>query len=101
MLATPRRPVARWHPLKDIKVEKKTVGFLPKRGNLSKAFSLEVTDARSSIHRLKRLASVDQGQGSRLRAKSLAESSEGGSTGDLGGSQGSGLQELGQVNRGS
>ena len=25
-----------------IPVEKKTVGFLPKRGNLSKAFSLEV-----------------------------------------------------------
>ena len=85
------------------------------------------------ILKLKIYQKTNQGQESRLRARSLAESSEGGSTGerpssqesssspkpplssssaassspswsslgDLGGSQGSGLQDLGQVNRGS
>jgi hypothetical protein len=59
---------------------------------------MEVTDARSSIHRLKRLASVDQEAG-RLRQTSLA-SSEGGSQGELG-SQGSSLQDIGHGHRGS
>merc|ERR1712032_845107 len=103
MLENPRRPIAKWHTLRTITYEKSSriERFLPKRGNLSKALSVDASDARHKIFKLKKNKSVDD----RSRAVSLSvvsESSE--STGDLSsvlglGSQASGFQDLGHVVR--
>jgi len=102
MLANPRRPIAKWHTLKPMAVEKSRLErLLPKRGNLSKALSVDADNARHAILKLKKTKSVDD----RSRTVSLSvvsESSE--STGDLSnvlglGSQASGLQDLGHVDR--
>jgi len=99
MLANPRRPVAKWHTLKEIKVEKNRIErMLPKRGNLSKALSMEASDAKSAIMKLKKTKSVDE----RNRPSVISESSASESNGDISqvlGSQGSGLQDMGNINR--
>ena len=96
MLENPRRPIAKWHTLKNITCEQwifyephssfsglKTTKpnrisvklcffsaekssrlerFVPKRGNLSKALSVDASDARHKIFKLKKNKSVDDRQ---------------------------------------
>ena len=72
--------------------------MLPKRGNLSKALSMEASDAKSAIMKLKKTKSVDE----RNRPSVISESSASESNGDISqvlGSQGSGLQDMGIINR--
>lgn len=101
MLANPRRPVAKWHTLKEITVEKNRLErILPKRGNLTKALSMEASDAKSKILKLKKAKSVDDRN--RPRPSVISESSASESNGDLSimmGSQGSGLQDMEQSHR--
>merc|ERR1719232_532356 len=100
MLENPRRPIAKWHTLRNITSEKSSrlERFVPKRGNLSKALSVDASDAKHKIFKLKKNKSVDD----RSRAVSLSvvsESSE--STGDLSNVLGLGSQasDLGHVVR--
>ena len=72
--------------------------ILPKRGNLTKALSMEASDAKSAIMKLKKTKSVDE----KNRPSVISESSASESNGDLSqvmGSQGSGLQDMGRSNR--
>ena len=72
--------------------------ILPKRGNLSKALSMEASDAKSAIMKLKKAKSVDE----RNRPSVISESSASESNGDISqvlGSEGSGLQDMGHINR--
>ena len=66
MLANPRRPIAKWHTLKAMSVEKsKLEKILPKRGNLSKALSVDASEARSAFLKLKKTKSVEDPNRSR------------------------------------
>ena len=74
--------------------------ILPKRGNLTKALSMEASDAKSKILKLKKAKSVDDRN--RPRPSVISESSASESNGDLSimmGSQGSGLQDMEQSHR--
>ena len=89
MLENPRRPIAKWHTLKNITCEpqpdeyfiiiqlpqfkiqccffsaeksSRLERFVPKRGNLSKALSVDASDARHKIFKLKKNKSVDDRQ---------------------------------------
>ena len=79
-----------------ISVEKNRLErILPKRGNLTKALSMEASDAKSKILKLKKAKSVDDRN--RPRPSVISESSASESNGDLSlmmGSHGSGLQDI-------
>ena len=78
MLANPRRPIAKWHTLKAISVEKSRLEkMLPKRGNLSKALSVDASEARSAILKLKKTKSVDDKNRSRAVSLSVVSESSG------------------------
>ena len=78
MLANPRRPIAKWHTLKAISVEKSRLEkILPKRGNLSKALSVDASDARTAILKLKKAKSVDDKNRSRAVSLSVVSESSG------------------------
>ena len=89
------------HALHMFLVEKNRLErILPKRGNLTKALSMEASDAKSKILKLKKAKSVDDRN--RPRPSVISESSASESNGDLSimmGSQGSGLQDMEQSNR--
>ena len=72
--------------------------ILPKRGNLTKALSMEASDAKSAILKFKKAKSVDE----KNRPSVISESSASESNGDISqvmGSQGSGLQDMEHINR--
>ena len=78
MLANPRRPIAKWHTLKPISVEKSRLEkMLPKRGNLSKALSVDASDARTAILKLKKTKSVEDKNRSRAVSLSVVSESSG------------------------
>ena len=78
MLANPRRPIAKWHTLKAISVEKSRLEkILPKRGNLSKALSVDASEARTAILKLKKTKSVEDKNRSRAVSLSVVSESSG------------------------
>jgi len=61
MLDTPRRPVAKWHTLKEIKNTRSGLDFFRKRAALTKALSMEASDAtKTAMKSLKKTKSVDE-----------------------------------------
>lgn len=75
MLATPRRPIAKWHTLKEIKAPRSALsGLLHKRAGFTKALSMEASDARSAFLNLKKTKSVDESGRSVRSAGSVSSS---------------------------